>query len=284
LIPVTTASSTGPRDQHPPSPVSNGESLIKDVYDSLRASPQWNQTLFIVTYDEHGGFYDHVSPPMNGIPNPDGKYDSEHNFNYDRLGVRVPTVMMSPWIEASTVVHEPSSAHFDHTSHMHTFRKLFPDLPSKPLTQREAWSATYESVLNRPVSSGPRACPATLELPASKRAAHARYVQQARVAPTAENLEAEFVRVVRDAPINSPPVDDSPQINSLQFQMAMLAANLGETQDAFDPISVANMTVFQAALFVRARLGDYRYATKHLLDTIIDLPYEMADAPSGSRK
>lgn len=52
--------------------VAYGEFLIKLIYDSLRHSPQWEQTLFIITYDEHGGFYDHVPPPQDDIPNPDG--------------------------------------------------------------------------------------------------------------------------------------------------------------------------------------------------------------------
>jgi len=45
---------------------------MKNVYEALRNGPSWNETLFIITYDEHGGFYDHVSPPSEGVPNPDG--------------------------------------------------------------------------------------------------------------------------------------------------------------------------------------------------------------------
>ena len=50
----------------------SGEKLIKRVYSILRASPLWNKTAFILTYDEHGGFYDHYPIPLNDIPNPDG--------------------------------------------------------------------------------------------------------------------------------------------------------------------------------------------------------------------
>jgi phospholipase C len=46
----------------------SGEKLIKKVYEALRASPQWEETLFLITYDEHGGFYDHVAPPDQGVP------------------------------------------------------------------------------------------------------------------------------------------------------------------------------------------------------------------------
>jgi len=48
-----------------------GEKLIKKVYEALRAGPKWEETLFLITYDEHGGFYDHVVPPHGGIPGDD---------------------------------------------------------------------------------------------------------------------------------------------------------------------------------------------------------------------
>jgi phospholipase C len=68
------------------------------VYEAIRKSQIWNETLFLITYDEHGGFFDHVAPPMHaGIPNP-GPVAS-NGFTFDRLGVRVPLVAVSPWIE-----------------------------------------------------------------------------------------------------------------------------------------------------------------------------------------
>lgn len=82
-----------------------GELLIKQVYNAVRNSPQWNTTLLIITFDEHGGFYDHVPPPMN-VPNPDGLNSKDPAFNFDRLGVRVPTLMISPWINK---VRSPST-------------------------------------------------------------------------------------------------------------------------------------------------------------------------------
>lgn len=85
-------------DQHPDHSVREGERLMKNVYEALRKSPKWNETLFIITYDEHGGFYDHVSPPQEGVPSPDGK-DNIYGFDFKRLGLRVPTILISPWIE-----------------------------------------------------------------------------------------------------------------------------------------------------------------------------------------
>lgn len=87
-------------DDHPSHDVANGQMLVKEVYESLRASPQWNQTLLVITYDEHGGFFDHVKTPFLNIPNPDGNTGpAPYFFKFDRLGVRVPTIMVSPWIK-----------------------------------------------------------------------------------------------------------------------------------------------------------------------------------------
>jgi len=90
-------------DDHPSHDVANGQKLVKEVYEALRSSPQWNETLLVITYDEHGGFYDHVKTPYVGIPNPDGNTGPAPGFfKFDRLGVRVPTIMVSPWIQKGT--------------------------------------------------------------------------------------------------------------------------------------------------------------------------------------
>ena len=61
------------------------------------------ETLLIVTYDEHGGFYDHVPMPVRNVPNPDGIIGPPPSFfKFGRLGVRVPTIMVSPWIKKGT--------------------------------------------------------------------------------------------------------------------------------------------------------------------------------------
>lgn len=107
-------------DDHPVHDVAHGQSLIKEVYEALRASPQWNETLLLITYDEHGGFYDHVPTPI-GVPSPDGIVGlaDPYSFDFTRLGVRVPTILVSPYIEAGTGTHLCSAiscselAHFD---------------------------------------------------------------------------------------------------------------------------------------------------------------------------
>jgi len=64
-----------------------GEHLLKDLYETLRASPLWEQSLLIITYDENGGYYDHV-------PNLDGKVSLDPPYDFTRLGVRVPTITL----------------------------------------------------------------------------------------------------------------------------------------------------------------------------------------------
>ncbi|KAF8036982.1 hypothetical protein BT93_B0033 [Corymbia citriodora subsp. variegata] len=96
-------------DDHPAHDIANGQKLVKEVYETLRASPQWNETLLIITYDEHGGFYDHVRTPYLDVPNPDGNTGpAPFFFKFDRLGVRVPTIMVSPWIKKGTLISSPT--------------------------------------------------------------------------------------------------------------------------------------------------------------------------------
>lgn len=90
-------------DDHPKNNVLEGQKLVKEIYEALRASPQWNEILFLIVYDEHGGYYDHVSTPIDGVPNPDGLIGPEpYHFKFDRLGIRVPVFLISPWIEPGT--------------------------------------------------------------------------------------------------------------------------------------------------------------------------------------
>lgn len=144
----------GSNDMHPNHDVALSERFYKDIYEALRASPQWEELLFVITFDEHGGFYDHVSTPVRGVPPPDDHPSwPSKNFSFDRLGIRVPTLLISPWIKKSLVVSEPPAkqkpfptSEYDGTSIIATTRKLL-NMNSPPLTRRDAWSATFEHVL-----------------------------------------------------------------------------------------------------------------------------------------
>ncbi|KAL9661354.1 hypothetical protein QQ045_026178 [Rhodiola kirilowii] len=141
-------------DDHPSHDVYQGQMFIKEVYETIRASPQWNETLMVITYDEHGGYYDHVSTPVSGVPSPDEIVGPEpFNFTFNRLGVRVPAILISPWIEKGTVLHGPNgkptaTSEYEHSSIPATVKKIF-NLQSPFLTKRDAWAGTFETVLTR---------------------------------------------------------------------------------------------------------------------------------------
>jgi phospholipase C len=111
-----------PNDEHPPHDVVAGEKFLLDIWAAVNTSPKWNQTLWLITYDEHGGTYDHVMPPWGAVP-PDIKSSSGHQgFEFDRFGVRVPVIAISPWIREGTVFRSDTSVPYDHTSIPATLR------------------------------------------------------------------------------------------------------------------------------------------------------------------
>lgn len=143
-----------PNDQHPPHHVGMGEDLIAEVYNALRANEEaWKKTLLVILYDEHGGIYDHV-PPQKAVP-PDNSHPQP--FAFDRYGVRVPAVLVSPYIQAGTILKKPADSlyPFDHTSVIATLRKWFS--LGAPLTHRDAVAPDLECALNleSPENMGP---------------------------------------------------------------------------------------------------------------------------------
>lgn len=111
-----------------------GEAMIYDIVMALGSSPQWEKTMLIINYDEHGGYFDHVPPPValapdNIPPNPPagvGQYDG-----YRRYGFRVPSVVISPYSKKNHVSHLV----YDHTSILATLERKW-NLPA--LTMRDA--------------------------------------------------------------------------------------------------------------------------------------------------
>jgi phospholipase C len=134
--------------QHPDFPVDEGERLIFEVYNALCASPGWHNTLLLITYDEHGGIFDHVPPPSvaptaanAGLP--DVQHSTSPAFDFRRLGVRVPTVFVSPRIAPNTIIND---ADYEHCSIVATVRKLFCG-EKRPFNWREAQAPTFENLL-----------------------------------------------------------------------------------------------------------------------------------------
>jgi hypothetical protein len=116
---------------HPLDDVTRGEQLIKDVYEAIRNSPHWETSLLVVTFDEHGGFYDHVPPPA-AVPPGDTVTQSyvQHGFEFDQLGVRVPALVISARTPKGVIDHTL----YDHTSMLATVERLF---GMKSLTERD---------------------------------------------------------------------------------------------------------------------------------------------------
>lgn len=141
-----------PNTQHPVYDIRAGEQVIKEVYEALRRSTRWNDTLLVLTYDEHGGFWDSRPPGPAVNPTPAAP-PAPSPFAFDRLGVRVPTILISPWLAAGV-----DATVYDHTSIPETVRRLW-RLTSPPLTARSAAANTFEGRL----LASPRSdCPETL--------------------------------------------------------------------------------------------------------------------------
>jgi phospholipase C len=138
---------------------SRADQLITDVYEALRGNPGlFERTLLLITYDEHGGLFDHVPPPT-GVAAPGGQaslgarllrwfwYRKAAPFDFTMLGVRVPALVISPFVPAGTV----SDQIHDHASVPATLRALFAP-NAEPLNARDAKAAPFHSLLTLPVA------------------------------------------------------------------------------------------------------------------------------------
>jgi phospholipase C len=141
-------------DQHPDHNVREGERFIANVYNAIRTNPTlWQNTVLLVVYDEHGGIYDHVIPPAC---TPDGNIASAdatgtgEPFAFDRLGIRVPAILISPWIPRGTVVpgtEDPANAQiFEHASIPGTVTNFFLNGDAKR-TDREQKANSFLGLL-----------------------------------------------------------------------------------------------------------------------------------------
>jgi phospholipase C len=95
-------------DDHPHADIRSGEAFLNQIYDAVRTSPNWSKTILIINYDEWGGFYDHVAPPLAPIPSASAAAGDMDG----RLGFRVPCVVISPYARRGAIPH----GQYDHTS------------------------------------------------------------------------------------------------------------------------------------------------------------------------
>ncbi len=121
----------GGNSQHPLGDIRQGELFVKQAYEAIRNSPLWEDSLMIITWDEHGGFFDHVVPPP-AIPPADGSAATynQHGFAFDQLGPRVPAIIISPRIPKNTIDHRV----YDHASVPAAIERLF---GLQPMTNRD---------------------------------------------------------------------------------------------------------------------------------------------------
>ncbi|CAA7400571.1 unnamed protein product [Spirodela intermedia] len=224
-------------DDHPSHDVANGQRLVKEVYEALRAGPQWNQTLLVVTYDEHGGFFDHVPTPATGVPSPDAaRGPPPARFAFDRLGVRVPALMASPWIKKGTVVARANgptaSSEYEHSSIPATLKKLF-NLSSPFLTRRDAWAGTFEHVVGELTS------------------------------PRTDCIEV----LPEVAPLRGTGAEEEAELSELQSELVQLAADLqgDEAVSRLVAESSGRMTVRQASEYVDDAMAGFLRAGREAL-------------------
>lgn len=149
---------------HPQDDIRAGDALVKQVYETLRNSDYWPETMLIITFDEHGGFFDHLPPPAAVPTGDDTTYaNPEDNFTFNRYGVRVPAVVISAYTQKGTIIGtdpDDPTTRFDHTSILATVQARF-GLP--PLTARDKGANNLAVALNLDT---PRAdAPTTLPTP-----------------------------------------------------------------------------------------------------------------------
>jgi phospholipase C len=213
-------------DQHPPHDIRAGEALIADVYNSVRNSAQWEQTLLVILHDEHGGMYDHVVPPA-ATPS-----DANTSlFAFDRYGLRVPAVLVSPFIPKNSIDHRT----FDHTSIPATLKQIF-DLPSF-LTKRDAAAQTFTDILS--LSAARTDAPRNISPPVPA---------NDTVAQRPPSTPEEAIVRKADGRISTAPLSD--------FQQALVA--LAHTLDLGDTAELRTLrlarrieTEYDAAVYVR---------------------------------
>ena len=152
---------------HPCMDLAKGERLLKDMYEALRGGKGWSKTLFMVTYDDYGGFDDQIPFP-DAVPDhsPCLVWNKLNNvsidaptkcpapgMNFSKLGHRGVCAMMSPWVGKRAIFQRPKAApppgqpprQFDHTSMLATAKSLFQ--LGGFLTDRDAWAGNLEELL-----------------------------------------------------------------------------------------------------------------------------------------
>ncbi len=137
--------SAGSTSYHPGNDLIPGERTLNDIFNAIQNSEYWDKTLFVITFDEHGGLADHVPPPYAVKP-----YANETigGFGFDILGVRIPTILVSPWISENTVFRSETQHAYDLTSILSTLLEWMGVPKSRwMMGERTANAPTFEAVV-----------------------------------------------------------------------------------------------------------------------------------------
>jgi phospholipase C len=197
----------------PPSSLIAGEDLLARVYEAIRSASSptgssYLNTLFMVAFDEHGGTYDHVPPPAADPPDPTGP-PSQMDFTFDRLGIRLPAIAISPWIPEKTVVTET----YRNTSVIRTMRERW-NLGT-PLTGRDANAADIAPILTLDQPRAPEDWPEATPRPVPNMDAALLPLDQA-LSPLAQALVAGCLALARQLGQAVPTIKDPAALNGAE--------------------------------------------------------------------
>lgn len=224
---------TGPGDfsggnsMHPLDDVRKGEQLVKQVYETIRSVPAvWASSVLLITFDEHGGFYDHVPPPATTPPGDDpiNAAPGQQPFDFGQLGVRVPAIIVSPLIEKGVIDHTV----YDHTSALATMQRLF---DVSPLTQRDAAAKDFSHLftLTTPRTDTPAMLTDPAIVPAEAATALIAAPEDTRESLTADLAQLEGPLTIPAAPgATSEPEVSGPQVG---FAYVGLMRALSQAKD-----------------------------------------------------
>ncbi len=234
---TTGGSYEGGSSQHPMDSMAGGEGLIKATYEAIRNSPLWERSLLIITYDEHGGFYDSVQPQAAPPPNDGSPRDLSINdggFLFDWYGVRVPAVLVSPLIPKGVV----DKTLYDHASVPATLEALF---GLQPMTARDAAANTVLAQLSL---ATPRTdCPTVLPAVAPEPPRAAPAVDPNAPLPQDGNTIG-FIRVLAKTDIDLARGDPA-EVAAIEAQVAAITT-VGEAE-AYGRQVIAKAAAAQAA-------------------------------------
>ena len=194
----------GANDDHPSHDVRLGQALIAAVVNAMAASPQWGRSLLIITYDEHGGFFDHVPPPVTVDVRPE----------FRQLGFRVPTQLVGPTVRRGQIVSTP----LEHVSIIATLANRF-GLP--PLTERVTATNDVSSCLDPATLHAPHPPPVLPPVPMARAAVDARPASDAHpelaAAVDALALPPELDRRGRAAEVTATFLDWATRLGAIRW-------------------------------------------------------------------